>query len=115
LLSNIPQIDHAIHRKHGDNTYQKIMSIPNIPACRILEGLKFAPIFDIFLKDVKTIAQDFLNICSKTGEIKAMNVSCSGSEFVSRFPDGEYRVELRLFDEQDDNIVNTTLYSHLFH
>jgi hypothetical protein len=91
------------------------MSIPNIPACRILNGLKLAPIFDIFLKEIKAVAQDFLNICSKTGEIKAMNVSCSGSEFVAKFADGEYRIEVRLFDAEDNLIGNTTLYSHLFH
>jgi hypothetical protein len=109
------QLFNAVYRKYADNKFTMIFSLAEVPVCRVLAGLKIVPILEIFLKEIKTIAPDLLNICSKTKEIKAMNLSCSRSVFVSRLPVGEYKAEFRLFDEEDDNIANATLFTQLFH
>jgi hypothetical protein len=109
------QLFHAVYRKNSDNKFMTIYSLAEVPVCRVLAGLKIVPVLEILLKDIRTIAPDLLNICSKTKEIKAMNLSCSRSVFVSRLPVGEYKAEFRLFDEEDDNIANATLFTQLFH
>jgi hypothetical protein len=91
------------------------MNFDEIPFCKILGGFKLIPFFDLLIASMLEVAEEFMEICSRKGEFKAMNVSFVGSSFVSKFPAGDYQINLQLFDSEDENIFNLTTYSSLTH
>lgn len=90
-----------------------VINVPNIDWCNVVKGLSSVPLFDMLLKEAKAIGEDLVNICEKTGDIKLANVSLSDSYFVSQWPGGDYKIELRFFDDDDKNIGNITFFSHV--
>lgn len=83
---------------------------PDLQWCKIVDGLKSVPIFEIFLNVAKDLSEDFLEICKRKGDFKVTNASI-GSIFISKWPGGEYKTSIRFFDDDDTNIENFTFYS----
>jgi hypothetical protein len=77
--------------------------------CQIIKGLKLLPIFNIVMNEIKLLGEEFFDICSRKGEIKAMNVSLQASIITSKVPNGDYRVLTHSFDSNDENIFNITI------
>lgn len=54
------------------------------------------------------MARDMLEICSRTGDFKMMNVTMYNTTFNTLWPNGEYLCTIRFFDSEDENIVSLT-------
>lgn len=83
--------------------------------CNILGGFKSFPFFDLLLNELKTASEGALEMCSKKGEVKFSNYSFSSSPLTAKFPPGDYQLNLKIFDDEDDNIFNITLFAMSFH
>lgn len=79
----------------------------------MVKGLLLLPFTDIIFKEAKAIGEDFFEICKRKGDIKMLNISLSNSKFVSQWPNGDYRTEVRFYDDEDANIGNVTVDSHV--
>jgi hypothetical protein len=77
--------------------------------CQLIKGLKLLPMFDIVMKEIKLLGEEFFDVCSRKGQIKAMNVSLHSSVLTSKVPNGDYRVMTHSFDTNDENIFNITI------
>lgn len=109
------QVFLAIYRKNQNNEYQKTLYFPDIEGCKIIEGSKSLPIFEMIMNEFRKYVDDLDNICSKIGQIGVFNVSFSESGFAEKFPSGNYQIIARAFDDYDENIYNfsiTAITSH---
>jgi hypothetical protein len=82
--------------------------------CKLNDGLKLLPGVDVLKNDMKLLAGEFFEICTRSGEIKAMNVSYSVSVIATKFPSGDYRTSIQLFDAIDENIANITISGQIW-
>jgi hypothetical protein len=85
--------------------------LPEIEWCRLVGGDKGFPMFDFLLADAEKFGKDFLEVCTRTGDMRLSNYSLEDSAFASKFPTGDYRVEFKFFDDIDDNIYNMTFFA----
>lgn len=109
------QLFFATYRKDNSESYVKVLYFPDIEWCRVVDGLRTLPLFEILLNEAKTMGEDLINFCFRIGDIKVTNVSLSNSSFVSKWPAGDFKSVFKFFDDDDDNISNMTFYSHITH
>lgn len=88
-----------------------MLSFPNINYCGYMKGLDGSPFFRDAIGFIKTLDLNFWDICSAPGEYKVANVSFYKSAVASKFPPGEYRNVIGVFDDIDDNVFNATYYT----
>ena len=72
--------------------------------------MSFSPFVQLLVKSLKEHFGNYFESCEKVGEYKLRNVSIQDLPLLAQWPKGQYKVELRFFDKDDDNIVNTTLF-----
>jgi hypothetical protein len=75
-----------------------------------LSGSKSLPFFDYVLNEFTTAAKSLLEVCSRTGEFRMSNYSLAKSELTAKYPPGEYRADVKFYDDIDDSIYNLTLF-----
>jgi hypothetical protein len=109
------QINLNTYRKDTNKNFILVLPLPNIPVCKTLSSLKNIPVFEIFINEIKKYASEFLDLCSRTGEFKAMNISLETSAWAKLFPKGEYMNNYHLFDANDNNVANLTFYTSITH
>lgn len=63
----------------------------------------------------KSTAGKFFDICSKTGEFLANNITFTGSSVLSLWPEGDYRMSLHFHDDADEKIMNVTYTARFIH
>lgn len=105
----------AAYRKDHSNQFVKIIFFPEIDWCSIVNGLKSLTFFELLLNEARSYGSDFLEICSKLGEINVSNITYANSTIASKFPSGDYRFDHRFFNDVDENIYNITIYAHFVH
>jgi hypothetical protein len=99
------------------NNYQPVVTLTEVPYCKILSGVKDLPVYDSIIDIIRKLGGDFMELCSRKGEFKAMNVSGLNLQVAKTFPsgdyrtNGDYRVNLQIFDSKDENIFNITVHS----
>jgi hypothetical protein len=98
----------------GNSNFTQVLAFSDIPMCKVVNGLKLLPLFDVLLEDLKDMAKEILEICSRKGDILAMNITFKNSRVLSMFPGGEYLTKIQLFDSIDENIYNITMVNVLF-
>lgn len=103
----------AIYRKTDAKEYQRILHFPDIDWCKIVNGFKSLPLFDIMLNDFNKHRESGLGVCSRTGEMRVSNFSFTSSSLASKFPSGNYQGNFKLFDDVDENIFNITLFLYI--
>jgi hypothetical protein len=81
-----------------------VLNFTKIPVCKVIDGLKTVPFFQAVLNELRIFASEFLEICSRSGEIKAMNVSFEKSDIVKMYPSGSYQAFYHGYDSIDSNI-----------
>ena len=114
IISNF-QLMYALYRKNYEKEFRSVLNIPAIEWCNIMGGFKSFPFFDMILKEVKTVTDDVFDFCLRAGEFKFSNYSFSKSPLTAKFPPGDYQLNLRVFDDDDDNIYNITICAMSFH
>lgn len=87
------------------------MNVTDIPICRVLFGGKSNRLTDLLKTLADTLAVEMLEICSRTGDFKMMNVTMYNTTFNNLWPSGEYISMIRFFDSEDENIVSLTTVS----
>lgn len=97
-------------RKDNSNEFVKCLHFPEIPWCKVVDGMKFIPLFDLLLNEAKVMGDDLLEVCHRIGDLKATNVSFSNSTFVSKWPSGDYKVEIRFYDDADADIFSVNFF-----
>ena len=70
----------------------------------------FSPFIQLLLKSLKEHLGTFFEACERVGEFTSRNISIQDLPILAQWPKGQYKVELKTFDEIDDNIVNATLF-----
>jgi hypothetical protein len=108
ILSSI-QARVFLYRKDSSDQYVSFSTFADIPMCKFNDGLELLPGFDALKNDMKLLAGEIFEICKRTGEAKATNISYSVSVIAAKLPTGEYRGSIQLFDAIDDNIANITI------
>lgn len=96
------------HRLSKSDEYSKTINLNDVPICAIVEGSESNVLLQRVIQLVKTYAGDILEICSRTGEFKANNVSVYNASFWALWPNGDYRNTFKFYDNTDDNILNVT-------
>jgi hypothetical protein len=96
------------YRKDGSGSYVRYLFFPKIEWCKILENIGKIRFFDNIVEFVQIYAKDLLEVCTRTGNFKVSNVTFTESEFISKFPEGDYKTVFRLYDDVDLNIYNLT-------
>jgi hypothetical protein len=66
--------------------------------------VKNLPFFDVLKNEAKLMSEDLLELCDRPGRFKAFNVTFINSPIASKLPTGNYKVELKYYDDFDDDI-----------
>lgn len=101
-----------INRQTSDS-YSVIFMQPKIEFCRIYAGLEYSPLVNLIKNAAKSFKNGLLESCSRAGAISSYNIS-SADVPVERWPSGNYKTEIKLFDDFDDNIFNLTTETTVF-
>lgn len=101
----------GIFRQEEGNKFTKTLYFPDIEWCKNMKQENLIPIFEMLRQEAKMMGEDVTELCDRTGEFKFSNVTYANSTFVSKFPRGDYKIELNFFDKIDSNIfaINYTL------
>jgi hypothetical protein len=102
------QLHYAISRKDASNSYVNVVFFSKLEWCKITKGIGSIPYIDNVLEIIKDYGKDLLEICTRTGSFKVTNLTLARAKFFSFFPDGDYKLNLKLYDEIDLNIFNFT-------
>lgn len=110
------KFDALIYRDSG-KSFQRILNFENIDWCKIYNTAKEIQFFKLFLDDLvmRTSAAVFLEICNKVGDFKAHNISVSNLPFFGPFPNGDYFISFKAYNDIDDLIMNVTATLRLTH
>lgn len=108
------QLFFEVSAKRGDS-YDLIMKLPDVDFCKIVGEIEANLFLSEMLKHAKNIGGEVLESCTRMGEIKNFNISCMNSSFTRILPAGHYRSTVRLYDDTDDNIVNVSSDTSIFH
>lgn len=73
-----------------------------------MSGFNSVPLIDMILNEFKSAAPELLEVCSRSGVIKLSNYSFARNPFTAKLPPGDYRFNMKFFDDFDDNILNQT-------
>lgn len=110
---NYFQLFLEIKRKTSDS-YGIIIRQPKIEFCRIYAGLESFLFVNVLINDAKSLKNGLLEICARAGVIISYNISYSDIPAAARWPTGNYKIALKLFDDIDDNIFNLTSETTIF-
>lgn len=97
-------------RRDTSNEFVKCLFFERIEWCRVVDGMKAIPLFEILLNEAKIMGKDLLEVCHRIGDLKASNITFNNSTFVSKWPTGDYKVELKFYDADDPNIFNVNFF-----
>lgn len=61
------------------------------------------------------MGDDFVETCQRKGDIRISNVSFSNSQFISKLPDGDYKTDIKFYDDEDKNVASFWFMSHISH
>jgi hypothetical protein len=75
----------------------------------MMKGLNMFPFADLLLKEVKSAGQELTEICDRPGSFAVSNYSFAKSPMTAKFPAGDYRLNIKFFDDIDENIGNFTM------
>lgn len=85
--------------------FEVITQHSNIEFCKFVGGMDTNPFLGKLLELARSVASGLLEACTRgAGEYSANNVSQTNVPFAAIWPDGDYKISIRLFDEIDDNI-----------
>lgn len=90
--------------KKGEK-FEVITQHPDIEFCKIVGGMDTNPFLSKMLVVAKSVVNGLLEVCTRgAGEYSATNISLTNVPFVSVWPNGDYKISVRFYDEIDDNI-----------
>jgi hypothetical protein len=104
LINRHFQVEMVFYRKDASGAYVRNMFFPKVEWCKIVKGINSNPFYDNVVSLTKVYAKDLLEICSRTGIFKVSNLTFTNSAFVSQWPDGDFKLDLKVFDDIDLNI-----------
>lgn len=101
----------GIFRQGEGNKFAPTLHFPDIEWCKNMKLTNLIPILEMLRNEAILMGKDVIEFCDRTGEFKFSNVTHVNSTFVSKFPAGDYKVELKFYDKIDVNIfaMNYTL------
>lgn len=111
ILLTLPQLLFTVQRKKTSGSYFTVMNVTDIPICKVLFGGRSNRLTDHLTTLANALAIDMLELCSRTGDFKMMNVTMYNTTFNNLWPTGEYISMIRFFDSEDENIVSLTTFS----
>lgn len=111
-------LNYNSNRKNSDG-YTRIVDLKNLEICKMIQSNKFSftgIISLMFESSIKIIKGNAFEICTKKeGEKSIDNFTLSSlATLFEPMPAGEYLASHLLFDKNDENILNITLYYQLF-
>lgn len=94
--------------------FVSVVNYTDMPYCKIVEGASG----NIFMKNLldlfRSKAGELLECCIRTGDFKVSNFSVANSSIIAFWPPGDYRVGVRFFDLDDDNIYKLSYTTTVF-
>ena len=101
----------GIFRKGEGNKFTKTLYFPDIEWCKNMRRTNLIPILEMLRNEAISMGEHVAEYCDRIGEFTFSNVTHANSTFVSKFPAGDYKVELNFYDRIDDKIfaMNYTL------
>lgn len=102
-----------INRKTSDS-YGLIARLPKIEFCQIYAGLESSLLINVIMNTAKSLKNGLLDTCARAGAIISYNISFIDVPTAARWPTGNYKIKLKLFDDIDDNIFNLTSETTIF-
>lgn len=76
----------------------------------MFRGMSTSLFLQNFFETVKNFG-DVMDVCTRSGEFGAANISFADLHFLKVWPRGEYKVNIVLFDDVDNSIMNGTYIS----
>lgn len=110
-------MDFSVEKENSAGSFDNLHTTRNsVNWCQSAKYAEDNKFFGIVLDEMrKSSAGIFSEICSKTGQFIANNITFSGSSLVSHWPDGDYRISFELHDDADEKIMNVTYTARFIH
>lgn len=105
------QFYYVNYRKTSVGVYDRIINLPNVEGCKILQGMKTIPLLLGIKELLESSDGNIFSACSSTGEIAMANFTLANSSIVKLWPSGEFKTVVKFYDKIDDNIFNVTFLS----
>ncbi|KAG5668540.1 hypothetical protein PVAND_016478 [Polypedilum vanderplanki] len=116
LVRKIPNANMYFHRFHKiskDQDYRSNLLLEKIEFCKIMDGASASPFLMSFIDSLRSINYRMATFCSTIGPILLRNISFASDQFTLFTPVGYYLMNVRVFDEIDDNIMSYELFHKL--
>lgn len=97
-----------MYYKDASGSYSKKLFFPKMLWCKVIQGVNLVPFIDKFVEFAAIYSKDLLEACSRTGLFKVSNLTFADSLFIAQFPSGDYKIVLKIYDDDDSNIYNIT-------
>ncbi|CRL02574.1 CLUMA_CG016124, isoform A [Clunio marinus] len=104
-----------MERQLLNENYDKVLELKRIDACQIIKGASSQPFIDVFIDFIKTFDGNMMEACDRSGDFYMTNISVAEDNSLNFYPAGNYRSTFRLFDIQDENIINATMNLNVVH
>ncbi|KAG5668538.1 hypothetical protein PVAND_016476 [Polypedilum vanderplanki] len=93
--------------------YKRSLHIENFEFCQFFKENMQIPLFGKLTSTIQFINSNSSYACNSTGFVKFHNLTFNGSPIFTVFPPGFHISTTRLFDKNDSNILNVTLWAVL--
>ena len=96
------------------NKFFEIFKSPPIDWCKMVTNKSRAMNFQkVLIKSLQTSAPSLIHPCPYAGKYSALNISAP-KDIVEFFPIGTFRLNLKIYDSVDNNIVTFNLNFEVF-
>lgn len=103
------QADLLVTREKASGPPEKIIGIDNIEWCKTVKMIEDNKFLSIIVAELqKTPMGIYLDVCKRTGDFIAYNISFQESQYAQMWPDGDYKLNALFYDKIDREIMNFT-------
>ena len=106
------QLHYAVYRK-SNGVLSPVISFDDLPICSILNGQESNVFIARLLEWIRGFAGEMLDICSRSGEFTASNLTLANTSMTLFWPSGSYLTSVMFYDSNDDNIITVNCTSTL--
>lgn len=92
--------------KYDGEKYRQIFKLSRVEWCAIMAGTtKPNQMVKLIFNTVKESIPQLFHKCPFEGRFEVHNITMKNGKFLSIYPSGKYRMNIKLYDEIDDEII----------